>query len=288
MDIPRDLNQGYNDKTQTLAVGDESQNSGEAEYDFIDKVFMGDQRNKTLFDWSPLAIVIINREGVLLDANKKLYEWLGYKPEEVIGRDLSTIPFFTPETREILVSNFMKRMSGEDIPPYEVEFLHKNRTRRWGEVHGSRLKDDANNVMLDIVMVSDVTDKKKALEGLKESEERYRNLFENANDLIQCVDAEGRFVDVNPQWLDTLEYTKDDVKNLTLADILREDQVPHCVELFKKVFHGESVKNVEAVFVSKTGKEIYVEGSANGQFKDGRFISTVGIFRDVSDRKKVV
>ena len=288
MDIPRDLNQGYNDKTQTLAVGDESQNSGEAEYDFIDKVFMGDQRNKTLFDWSPLAIVIINREGVLLDANKKLYEWLGYKPEEVIGRDLSTIPFFTPETREIIVSNFMKRMSGEDIPPYEVEFLHKNRTRRWGEVHGSRLKDDANNVMLDIVMVSDVTDKKKALEGLKESEERYRNLFENANDLIQCVDAEGRFVDVNPQWLDTLEYTKDDVKNLTLADILREDQVPHCVELFKKVFHGESVKNVEAVFVSKTGKEIYVEGSANGQFKDGRFISTVGIFRDVSDRKKVV
>ena len=288
MDIPRDLNQGYNDKTQTLAVGDESQNSGEAEYDFIDKVFMGDQRNKTLFDWSPLAIVIINREGVLLDANKKLYEWLGYKPEEVIGRDLSTIPFFTPETREILVSNFMKRMSGEDIPPYEVEFLHKNRTRRWGEVHGSRLKDDANNVMLDIVMVSDVTDKKKALEGLKESEERYRNLFENANDLIQCVDAEGRFVDVNPKWLDTLEYTKDDVKNLTLLDILREDQVQHCVELFKKVFHGESVRSVEAVFVSKTGKEIYVEGSANGQFKDGRFISTVGIFRDVTDRKKVV
>jgi len=93
---------------QTLAVGDELQNSGEAEYDFIDKVFMGDQRNKTLFDWSPLAIVIINKEGVLLDANKKLYEWLGYKPEEVIGRDLSSIPFFTPATREILVNNFMK------------------------------------------------------------------------------------------------------------------------------------------------------------------------------------
>jgi PAS domain S-box-containing protein len=271
-----------------LAVGDELQNSGEAEYDFIDKVFMGDQRNKTLFDWSPLAIVIINKDGVLLDANKKLYEWLGYKAEEVIGRDLSAIPFFTPETREILVNNFMKRMRGEDIPPYEVEFLHKDRTRRWGEVHGSRLKDDVNNVMLDIVMVSDVTDKKKALEGLKESEERYRNLFENANDLIQSVDAEGRFVDVNPKWLDTLEYTMEDVKNLTLADILREDQVQHCMDLFKKVFHGESVKNFEAVFVSKTGKEVYVDGSANGYFKDGRFISTVGIFRDVTERKKGV
>ena len=286
MDSPRELNSGYNDKTQTLAVGDEPQNSGEAEYDFIDKVFMGDQRNKTLFDWSPLAIVIINKEGVLLDANKKLYEWLGYKPEEVIGKDLSVIPFFTPETREILVNNFMKRMRGEDIAPYEVEFLHKNRTRRWGEVYGSRLKDDVNNIVLDIVMVSDVTDKKTALEGLKESEERYRNLFENANDLIQSVDAEGRFVDVNPKWLDALEYTMEDVKNLTLMDILREDQVQHCMDLFKRVCQGERVEKVEAVFVSKTGKEVYVEGSANGYFKDGRFVSTVGIFRDVTERKK--
>lgn len=288
MESPKDLTRVYHDKTQTLAVDDELKNSDEAEYDFIDKVLMGDQRNKTLFDWSPLAVVIINKDGVLLDANKKLYAWLGYKPEEVIGKDISVIPFFTPETREIVVNNFIKRMRGEYIPPYEVEFLHKNRTRKWGEVHGSRLIDDVNKLMLDVVMVSDVTDKKKALKGLKESEERYRNLFENANDLIQSVDAEGRFVDVNPKWLDTLEYTKDDVKNLTLMDILRGDQVQHCMDLFKKVFQGESVKNVEAVFVSKTGKEIYVEGSANGQFKDGRFISTVGIFRDVTDRKKTI
>ena len=136
---------------------------------------------------------------------------------------------------------------------------------------------------MDIVMVSDVTEKKKALQNLKDNEDRYRTLFENANDLIQSVDGDGKFVDVNPKWLETLEYSKEEIQNLTLLNILREDQVQHCMGLFNKVRQGESIRNIETVFVSKTGKEILVEGSAKGYFRDGIFIATVGIFRVISD-----
>jgi len=270
-----------------IFIDDESQASRRNEYGLIDRTLMGDERNKTLFDWSPEAIVIINKQGILLDANRKLYEWLGYKPAEVIGKDILELPFLPKETKKIVRKNFILRMRGEDVPPYEVEFLHKNEMQKWGEIHGAQLKDDINNVTLDLVMVSDITERKKTLDKLKESEEKFRNIFENANDLIQCVDAEGKFIEVNPKWLETLEYTKEEVKYLTLNDILREDQIPHCMELFKKVCNGENVKNVETVFISKTGKEIFVEGNANGQFKEGRFISTIGIFRDISERTKM-
>jgi len=251
------------------------------EYRIIDRVLIGDDKNRTLFDCAPLAIIIINQEGILLDSNKKLFEWLGYRTEEVIGRNILDLPFLPQETREIVKKMFDQRMLGRQLPPYDVAFLHKNGETKWGEIHGTLFRDKITDAVLDLVMITDITEQKKTLENLKESEEKYRNLFESANDLIQSVDAEGKIVEVNPKWLNVLEYTKEEVKTLTLKDILRKDQIPHCIELFYKVCHGESVQHVETVFVSKTGKEILVEGNANGQFKDGKFIATVGIFREI-------
>ena len=123
-------------------------------------------------------------------------------------------------------------------------------------------------------------------EALRESEEKYRDLFENATDLIQSVDREGKFVYVNRKWLEVLGYTWDEVQHLRLGDILREDQVPHCMKIFEVVSRGTPVDRVEAVFVSKEGREIPVEGNANAQFEKGEFVATRGIFRDVTERKQ--
>ena len=127
----------------------------------------------------------------------------------------------------------------------------------------------------------------QAEEALRESEEKYRDLFENANDLIQSVDREGKFVYVNRKWLEVLGYNKDEVKNLQLGDVLREDQIPHCMEIFEVVSSGTAVDHVEAVFISKEGREIPVEGNANAQFEKGEFVATRGIFRDATRRKQV-
>jgi len=180
-------------------------NSDIAEYEVIDRTLLGDERNQTLFNWSPMAIVILNQQGVFLDANKKLYDWLGYKPEEIIGKHLTRIPFFPEHTKQTLLQNFTHRVNGKDIPPYEVEFIHKDGTSKWGEIHGVLFKDDVNQIVFDLVMVSDVTQRKEMIQRLQVSEEKYWNLFENATDLIQSVNKDGCFVDVNPQWLRTLE-----------------------------------------------------------------------------------
>jgi circadian clock protein KaiC len=129
-------------------------------------------------------------------------------------------------------------------------------------------------------------DRKKAQEELKESEEKFRDLFENANDLIQSADVNGRFIYVNKKWLMTLGYTEDEVKSLTITDILRKDQIPHCMEIINEVRNGKSFEKVETVFMSKNGREIYVEGGANAKFKDGKFIATRGFFRDITERKQ--
>lgn len=132
----------------------------------------------------------------------------------------------------------------------------------------------------------EIEDRKQAEEAMKTSEARYRDLFENASDLIQSVDACGKFVYVNQKWLKSLGYSHGEVRNLAISDIIRADQLDHCMEIFSQVCEGKSFDKVETVFVAKEGREIHVEGNINAQFEDGVFISTRAIFRDISDRKR--
>ena len=118
------------------------------------------------------------------------------------------------------------------------------------------------------------------------SEEKYRTLFENSGELIQSVDAEGRFVYVNPQWCQTLGYTLEETRQLRFTDVLRPDQVEHCQGVFSSLQQGTSVPYLETVFVSKDGREIFVEGTATPTFREGRFVHTQGFFHDVTKRKR--
>ncbi len=128
--------------------------------------------------------------------------------------------------------------------------------------------------------------RQKAEDALRRNEDLYRDLIENANDLIQSVDEEGRFVYVNKKWLEELEYGPEEVGGLTVWDVLREDQVTHCTEVLKRVCGGDSIDRIETVFVSRTGKEIPVEGTINALFIEGKLAQTRGIFRNITERKK--
>ncbi len=121
---------------------------------------------------------------------------------------------------------------------------------------------------------------------LKKSRELYTDLSDNANDLIHRVTADGRFEYVNKTWMRTLGYNKEDIPELRLWSIIHPDSLEHCREVFVKVMKSETVSNIEAVFLTKNGKEIYVEGNANCYYKNGKPVSTRGIFRDITKRKQ--
>lgn len=128
--------------------------------------------------------------------------------------------------------------------------------------------------------------RKRAEAALSESEERYRDLFENASDLIQSVDLNGRFLYVNRAWRQTLGYTEAEIAKLSVFDILHPNCKAKCQETFSRVMSGENIDKVEAVFISKNGQKISVEGSINGKFVDKKPVATRAIFRDITERLK--
>jgi PAS domain S-box-containing protein len=176
-------------------------------------------------------------------------------------------------------------MSFEDGKTHTVERTNPTGTLQV-EITASPVRDAAGNIVAGIEIARDVTKRKHAEEALRESEERYRILFENAHDMIQSVAPDGRFIFVNSAWLNTLGYTQDDLSTLTLFDILHPDCKSHCGEIFRKVMSGEPMDSIEAVFIAKDGRSIDVEGNVSVRCVGGKVIATQGIFRDVTERKK--
>jgi PAS domain S-box-containing protein len=124
--------------------------------------------------------------------------------------------------------------------------------------------------------------RKQAESALLESEERYRDLFENANDLIQSVTPYGRLEYVNRAWLQTLGYTQAEIQKINLFDIIHPDFQEECREVFCRVMSGEKLEQLTTVFVSKDGEKIFVEGNINCKFVEGKPVATRGIFRNMT------
>jgi PAS domain S-box-containing protein len=377
------------------------------------RLLEAEEKYEKIFRLSPEAIIVLDPHGTVIDVNERVFDWLGYKPEEIIGNAIVDLPFLRAEEQEKAAQNFMMRIKGNKLPPYELRFVAKNGDQRIGRVHAALLKDERGNITSDLVMVSDITQQKHAedtlhrtlghlkelefivnhsktviflwraekgwpvefvsenitqfgytkedfLSGLipyakivheediervsnevtsysrggatefiqeyrirtksgdirwvedrtwvrrdasgtithyqgiilditerKNAEEQYRDFFENATDLIQSVDREWHLLYVNRAWRETLGYSEEDIKTLTLLQVIHPDCLERCMEIFKRILSGEEVRGIEAAFRTKDGRKILVEGNASCRFVDGKPVNTRAIFHDVTERKKI-
>jgi len=127
---------------------------------------------------------------------------------------------------------------------------------------------------------------KKAHLSLREMVDRYQDLFDNANDLIQSVSPDGSLLYANRAWCQTLGYDAEEVRSLNLVNIIHPDSFEHCMNYFQRLLGGDEFDRLEAIFVTKSGQPIIVEGSVNCHFENGQPVFSRGIFRNISERKK--
>ena len=111
-------------------------------------------------------------------------------------------------------------------------------------------------------------------------------LMRSANVLIQSVDAKGKFIFVNPEWKKVLGYSDQDIERICLADVIRSDHLEGCTKILQEVKNGQKIYDVETVFLAKCRKEIIVNGNVCAIFENGKFVSTVGFFTNITERKE--
>ncbi|TMA52772.1 MAG: PAS domain S-box protein, partial [Deltaproteobacteria bacterium] len=172
--------------------------------------------------------------------NQKAEQLLQKRPDELLSKNVWEE--FPEAVSSIFFEHCHKAASQRIAVEFEFEGFYPL-LNIWFEVHAYPSPDGL------LVYFHDITAHKWAEEALKESEERYRDLFENANDLIQSVGPDGHFVYVNRAWREALRYTEAEISHLSFLDILSPKSHAHCIDIFQGVMAGEKIDKVEAVFL---------------------------------------
>lgn len=146
----------------------------------------------------------------------------------------------------------------------------------------SLIRNESGEVLGSMGVSRDITEVKKAENELIQSEERYRDLFENASDFILSLDENGKFKYANNAFKNTLGYSESELKKKTIFDLVSSTSIDRNVSVFDG-FVGERMK---VLFVAKNGSVIITEGSASTRLKNDQNHSIRGIFRDVTQTRQ--
>jgi len=241
-----------------------------------------EEKYQAIFENTGTATIIIEEDMTISLVNREFENLSGYIKEEIEGKKLWPEFVLSSDLDKMKEYHHLRRNDPEAAPNrYDFRFID-----RQGAIKNIiATVDIIPRTNRSVASFLDVTDRIKTEEALKASEARLKDLFENASDLIQLMDKEGKYLYVNKKWCGLLGFREDEAKQLRFTDIVRKDLIPHCNEMFRRVANGETIQQMETIYVSKDGREIEVEGNISPLHRNGQFVSCRGIFRDITERK---
>jgi diguanylate cyclase (GGDEF)-like protein/PAS domain S-box-containing protein len=137
------------------------------------------------------------------------------------------------------------------------------------------------------VYFRDVTERHNAQEALRQSEVRYRELFENANDMLYTHDLAGNFTSVNRSCADLTGYTQAELLRMNIADLVSPDSLEKTRQMLNlKIQQGGGATTYEVLVILKDGRPLPLEVSTRLLFEKGEPVGVQGIARDISERKQ--
>jgi len=137
-----------------------------------------------------------------------------------------------------------------------------------------------------IHVASDITEQKRMETELKESEERFRSLVEDINDIIYSLDPQGRLTYLSPAFGRIFSYDIDELMGKSFVDFIHPDDLPKALERFEQLFEGD-LDPYQYRLIDKDGRYVYVESSARRVYRDGKPIGLFGVLRDITEQKKM-
>ncbi|WP_456433392.1 hybrid sensor histidine kinase/response regulator [Thermosulfuriphilus sp.] len=245
------------------------------------------------FVHSPIGICILDQDLYVRWVNPSYCRYLGLGPERLLGR-------YQPELIETLIAPlfenpelFLQKAQTSYEKRKETVFSchllpDEGREERWLEryCHPIEKGPFAGGI---IEYYTDITTVKLAEAHLRERDQQLQDLFDNVNDLIQSVDARGRFVFVNRRWKEVLGYSNHELDTLTVFDIISPEERNHCLSIFRDLqIKGPTSVQIETTFQTKEGRSVTVEGNITVRRDEkGNFLYTRGIFRDVTEKRRL-
>jgi len=245
---------------------------------------LSEERYRNLVEHSLDGIYII-QDNRFLYVNEEFCRIFGFSsPSEAIGRDYREL--VAEESLRKVEEVATRKQRGERVlPRYTFWAKRKDGSKFIAELSSVPVMYQGRLAIQG--SIRDVTEREKLLSALRESEMRYRSLFENAKDLVYLVDRDGRFIDGNKTAKEISGYRREEMIGKPFLPLVFPEDREKALSRFKKTISGE--KHTYSIrIIRKDGEVRTLEISASPLVVEGKIIGSQGIARDVTEREKLL
>jgi PAS domain S-box-containing protein len=233
-------------------------------------------RLRTVVSSASLILFALDQNGVFTLSEGEGLKALGWKSGEMVGRSVFDLYGDNPE----ILANFRRALAGETfsraVDVGDLTF----------EARYSPLTDDTDTVIGVIGVATDITENRKAQKALQENEERYRELFENANDIIYTHDLAGNFTSLNRSGEQITGYSREEAFRMNIVDVLAPEYVSVARQMISQKTDRKGATIYELEIIARNRRRIRLEVSTRLIYHDGKPVGVQGVGRDLTERKR--
>ncbi len=235
-----------------------------------------EKRLRTVVGSASLVLFALDRNGVFTLSEGEGLKTLGLRPGQIVGQSVFDLYAHVPE----ILDNVRRALAGES---FSTAVQHGDLTF---DTRYTPLTDERNQIAGIIGVATDITENRKAEQALRENEERYRELFENANDIIYTHDLAGNFTSLNRSGERIIGYSRDEAVCMNVSDVI----APEYCDLARRMMAQKSISGAPTVYelevITKDRRRVRLEVSTRVIYHSGKPVAVQGIARDLTERKR--
>ncbi len=239
---------------------------------------------RTLIDTSPDIVAVMDLEARLLTVNQQFLKAGGYSSDEVIG--VCAFDFIAGLSREMLERQMAEFIASLKAVGSEYIFRHKDGQTVPLDVSAGFLFDDAGKPMGIIAIGRDVSERKRAEEALRDSEEKFRSIAEQTSDLIAVTDAAGVITYASPSARTIFQYAPEEMRGRNFVEFLDPPSAPKALAAFRSDQKPGS-RSIGLELAMRRRDGTVFAGELNGSsFHYGDQHGSLVVIRDISPRRQ--
>lgn len=244
-----------------------------------------EERFRGAFEFANSGMALVSPTGKFMKVNRMLCEILEYEDHELLAKQADDL-IHPEDLDEVRAIN--KSMLAREYASHWHDQRYLNRSGRvvWTLVSTTLIRDHDDQPLHFLLMVQDITQRRKAEEDLRVQKAHFQHLFEGSPEGVVIIDGQGNVADANTAFLTLFQLTLEDVRGKNLNSlIVPEDKLHEDVLLWKKVYSNQVVQ-ADVVRKRKDGSLIQVSLLGASIMLSGKTVGVYGIYRDVTEKRK--
>ena len=218
--------------------------------------------------------------------SEELFRIFGLQPRDFGPTVAEFFAHVHPEDVKLVQRAIKKALKHGVVPSFNFRIVRTDQAVRVLQMTGEVGADETGRLTRLWGTIQDITERMQVENALRQSEEKYRELIENANDIIYTVDLAGGFTSMNRAGERITGYTREEALQMNIADVIRPDDAERVRQRIAKNLAGAGAPDFELEIFAKDGSSVTMDISSRLILQDGVVVGIQGIGRDITERKR--